>query len=165
MVVTTQEPSLPQICCTRLFGVHTSSPIRLTCSTRGGSECVNSCHQTSVWSGHVYRQPPRLTTDGDRLRTATFYRGQGYRQRLDSAYAMQIRAMQRLQRRLSTNKNKPSGERPASGGCQGIAVGQFRSRYSGLDRFMLTRGWESTGAGQAANNRSSRFGSGVEYYG
>lgn len=82
-----------------------------------------------------------------------------YQQRLDSAYATQMRAMLRLQ---SRNRNgKPSPDRPASGGCQGIAAGQFRSRHSGMDQFVLTHRVGAEGMGLS----SSRYGEGVAFYG
>lgn len=74
-----------------------------------------------------------------------------------------MRAMQRLQKRKS-GKDNADPERPASGGCQGIGAGQFKSRYSGLDRFVLARGMERARGG-AVETGASRFGGGVAYYG
>ncbi|CAM9093073.1 unnamed protein product [Scytosiphon promiscuus] len=85
-----------------------------------------------------------------------------YRERLNSAQALQMRAMQRLQQRRAQSANKRLPERPPSGGCEGVSVGQFKSRYSGLDRFVLARTGEGTAAIQVG---ASRFGSGVPFYG
>ncbi|CBN75063.1 conserved unknown protein [Ectocarpus siliculosus] len=93
-------------------------------------------------------------------------RGVRYRTRLDSVYALQMRAMQRLQKRRAQSAHKRSPERPASGGCEGISTGQFKSRYSGLDRFVLARTGEGArDGGAAAQVGASRFGDGVPFYG
>lgn len=77
-----------------------------------------------------------------------------------------MRAMQRLQKRRAQSAHKRSPERPASGGCEGISTGQFKSRYSGLDRFVLARTGEGArDGGAAAQVGASRFGEGVPFYG
>lgn len=68
--------------------------------------------------------------------------------------------MQRLQKRRAQSSHRRSPERPASGGCEGVSSGQFKSRYSGLDRFVLA----NTVAAMPTGG-SSRFGGGVPFYG
>lgn len=72
--------------------------------------------------------------------------------------------MQRLQKRRAQSARR-SPERPASGGCEGICAGQFKSRYTGLDRFVLARTGEGGGGARGAFAGATRFGGGVPYYG
>lgn len=120
--------------------------------------CRNVNHAHGKNRAHLRRVPP--------ITTNTSTRGERYRKRLDSTYALQMRAMERLQKRRAQSGHKRSPERPASGGCEGVFPGQFKSRYSGLDRFVLARtgegGRDGGGAGQAG---ASRFGGGVPFYG
>lgn len=86
-----------------------------------------------------------------------------YRQKLESAYTVQMRAMERLQKRKT---EASSSGRPTSGGRgrEGVGTGHFQSRYSGLHRFVLLKRWDGN-RDRSVSTGASRYGAGVPYFG
>lgn len=76
-----------------------------------------------------------------------------YRKKLESAYAIQMRAMDRLQKRRT--------DASSEGGRNGVGTGQIQS---GVDRFVFLKGWNGN-RGRSVLTGASRYGGGVPYFG